>query len=511
MIILCQIGIRHALRECPVLDFHLSIPRDERPGYLRIAEGLRHAIQSGRLKPGERLPSCRRLAVVLGVHRHTVSAAADELVAEGWLKGGARRAHRVAAVLPSEFFKSSARGVAPGSARPLKWRLVRDARAINVRPANGHQYRHVFAGGVPDLRLFPYAEFRACVAQALRKAPAGLGGYGDPAGHPEFIERLSLYLRRVRALTGRRILVTHGSQEGMFLAAQLLLRPGDKVAIDELGFPPAWDAFRAAGAELSPVRLDANGMVPEALEAVLGEESVRLIYLTSHHQYPTTVTLPAERRMRIYELASRHGIPIIEDDYDHEFHFRSQPIAPLASNDPCELVIYTSTLSKIMFPSMRLGFLAVPEAIYQPLVNLRAVMTRQNNIFLQDAVAHWIDNGGFERHLRRMRRVYQERRDALVGALSAARGRGLPLEWSVPDGGMALWLDCGVNSDAVALEAKARKVFVTPESNFRFAGTRAGTHLRLGYASQTPQEIRAGTDLLLAAIASARTGRGSRS
>lgn len=490
-----------------VLEFQLSIPRDDRPQYLRIAEGLRQAIQSGRLKPGERLPSCRRLAVMLGVHRHTVTAAADELVAEGWLKGSQRRAHRVAAVLPSEFFTSRTGKAAPRCLRPLKWRLVRQAGAMRTG-GGARDHRHVFAGGVPDLRLFPYDEFRACVAQALRNAATGPGGYGDPAGHPEFIQRLSVYLRRVRALTGRRLLVTHGSQEGMFLTAQLLLRTGDKVAVDELGFQPAWDAFRAAGADLVPVRLDANGMVPEALETALTEEPVRLIYLTSHHQHPTTVTLPAERRQRIYELASRRGIPILEDDYDHEFHFRSHPIAPIASSDPCELVIYTSTLSKIMFPSMRLGFLAVPEAIYQPLVNLRAVMTRQNNIFLQDAVARWIDNGGFERHLRRMRRAYQERRDALVDALTAGRNAGLPLNWSVPDGGMALWLDCGVDSDAVAREASARKVLVTPESRYRFSGPRRGTHLRLGYASQTPAEIRAGTALLLEAITSVAAGGG---
>lgn len=212
--------------------------------------------------------------------------------------------------------------------------------------------------------------------------------------------------------------------------------------------------------------------------------------------------------MAIYELASRNGIPILEDDYDHEFHFRSHPIAPLASNDPCELVIYCSTLSEILFPSMRLGFLAVPEALYEPLVNLRAVMTRQNNVFLQDAVGRWLDSGGFERHLRRMRRVCQERRDAVIDALSAGRRAGLPLEWNVPDGGMALWLNCGANSDAVAREAKARKVFVQPESRYRFTGTGAGTHLRLGYASQTPHESRAGIGLLLEAIAvAARRGR----
>lgn len=494
-----------------MLDFYLSIPRDGRASYLRIADGLRQAIQSGRLKSGERLPSSRRLAVMLGVNRHTATAAVDELVAEGWLKGGERRAHRVAAVLPSEFFISRTRRTAPRAARPLKWRLVRAPRAIKGGAAVASDHRYAFAGGVPDLRLFPYHEFRTCVAQTLRKAPSHLGGYGDPAGHPEFIERLSVYLRRVRALTDRRILVTHGSQEAMFLAAQLLLQPGDKVAVDELGFPNAWDAFRTAGAELVPVRLDASGMVPDALEAALSKEPVRLIYLTPHHQYPTTVTLPVERRRHIYELASRHGVPIIEDDYDHEFHFRSHPIAPLASSDPCELVIYTSTLSKLMFPSMRLGFLAVPEAIYQPLVNLCAVTTRQNNVFLQDAVARWIDGGGFERHLRRMRRVYQERRDALVDALCVGRSAGLPLDWSVPDGGMALWLDCGVDSDAVAREAAARKVLVYPESNYRFAGTRPGTHLRLGYASQTPQELRAGAELLLQAIAAVRTGRGARS
>lgn len=491
-----------------MLDLHLSIPRDERPSYLRIADGLRQAIQSGRLTPGERLPSCRRLAVMLSVHRHTVTAAADELVAEGWLQGGERRAHRVAAVLPSEFFRSRTGQSAPHGLKPLKWRLVRHARPTEVGNPGRKDCRYSFAGGVPDLRLFPYDDFRACLAQSLRQAPAGLAGYGDPAGHPKFIEQLSLYLRRVRALTGRRILVTHGSQEGMFLVAQLLLRPGDKVAVDELGFPPAWDAFRAAGAGLVPVRLDASGMVPDALEAAVRREPVRLIYLTSHHQYPTTVTLPIERRLRIYDLASRNGIPIIEDDYDHEFHFRSHPIAPLASNDPCGLVIYTSTLSKIMFPSMRLGFLAVPETICEPLANLRAVVTRQNNIFLQDAVARWIENGGFERHLRRMRRIYQERRDTLVDALSTGRSAGLPLEWSVPDGGMALWLDCGVSSDAVTREARKRKVLVTPESHYRFAGTRGGTHLRLGYASQTPQEIRAGARLLLEAVAAVQESQG---
>ena len=267
------------------------------------------------------------------------------------------------------------------------------------------------------------------------------------------------------AITGRRIIVTHGAQEGIFLVAQLLVGPGHKVAVEMPGYPSGWDAFRAAGGEIVPVKVDAQGMDPDALESAIAKQRIHLIYLTPHHQYPTTATLPAARRLRIYELASRHQIPIIEDDYDHEFHYRSQPIAPMASIDPCGLVIYMSTLSKITFPSMRIGCLAVPDALYEPLVNLRSIITRQTNSFMEDAVARWMDGGGFERHLRRMRRVYEERRDMTVTALEEARTRGLELSWSVPEGGMGMWLDCGADAERVTQLAAEAGVFVTAGSD----------------------------------------------
>lgn len=483
-------------------DMILTVPKDSRPSYVRIADGLRTAINTGRLQPGERLPSSRTLADTLGVHRHTVIAAMDELVAEGWLEAGERRAHRVAQELPTQFFQPTQRGKATCLNRKIKWEFARQMNVSDccVDHTRSGNYKYVFQGGQPDLRLFPYNEFRTCMAESLRKSPMLRSGYGDPAGHRPFIERLESYLGHMRALTGRHIIVTHGTQEGVFLAAQLLIRPGDKVAVEALGYGAAWDAFRSAGGNLVPVKVDDNGMDPDSLESAIARNRIRFIYLTPHHQYPTTVTLSAARRLRIYELASQHQIPIFEDDYDHEFHYRCQPIAPLASNDPSELVIYASTFSKVMFPSMRIGFLAVPQALYQPLLNLRAIITRQNSVFLQDAVARWMDNGGFERHLRRMRRVYQERRDALVETLTAAKARGLPLEWADPDGGMALWLDCGADADAVTHLAATAGVFVTPESMYRCGPGGSNSHLRLGYASQAPDEIRAGARLLLKAI-----------
>ncbi|HET7921457.1 MAG TPA: PLP-dependent aminotransferase family protein [Gammaproteobacteria bacterium] len=481
----------------------VTVPKDNRPGYLRIAEGLRQAIQAGRLKPGEKLPSSRALAERLGVHRHTVIAAMDELVAEGWLEAGERRVPRVASVLPSQFFEPKPRGKYQCLKRKITWQFARNFAESPCGPveAKPGEFAHVFQSGQPDLRLFPYSEFRACLAESLRRSPAARAGYGTASGHAPFVARLREYLAHMRALTDREIVVTHGTQEGVFLAAQLLLKPGDKVAVEALGYGAAWDAFRTAGAELVPIRVDENGLDPEAFEAALKKHRLRLLYLTPHHQYPTTVTLPVSRRMRIYELASRHQLPVFEDDYDHEFHYRCQPIAPMAVNDPCELVIYASTLSKVMFPSMRIGFLAVPETLLKPLSNLRSIITRQNSVLMQDAVARWMDNGGFERHLRRMRRVYQERRDALVDALTLAKSAGLPLSWLMPDGGMALWLDCAVDSDAVARAAAAAGVYVTAESAYRIKSA-PGTHLRLGFASQTPDEIRAGVRLLSQAVES---------
>ncbi|HEY1772600.1 MAG TPA: PLP-dependent aminotransferase family protein [Gammaproteobacteria bacterium] len=490
-------------------DLVLTVPEDARPGYLRIAEAMRQAIQAGQAKPGERLPSSRVLAQNLGVHRHTITAAMDELVAEGWLESGERRAHRVCEVLPSEFF--SPRGGAKKTAlfeRKFKWRLARQSDTQLCGLVDTARYDYAFQGGQPDLRLFPYDEFRACVAEALRRQPIALGGYGDPAGHPEFIERLAEYLRRVRALTGRRIVVTHGAQEAIFLVAQLLVHPDDKVAVEVPGYAAAWDAFRAAGGETIGIKIDKQGMDPDALETAIAKHRIRMIYLTPHHQYPSTVTLPTARRLRIYELASRHQIPIVEDDYDHEFHFCSQPIAPMASSDPCGLVIYISTLSKIMFPSARVGFIAVPEELYQPLARTRAIVTRQNSIFMQDAIARWMDGGGFERHLKRMRRHYQERLDTMAEALQAGKRQGLPLDWDEPDGGMALWLDTGADSDLVMAKAKEAGVFVASESEFHLIPPPGGyRHLRLGYASQSPQEIREGMALLMGAIGAARRAR----
>lgn len=475
---------------------NFSIPRDERPAYQRIADGVREAVLAGKLHPGEALPSTREIAAVAGAHRHTVMTALDELVAAGWVVAKERQGYRVCETLPVEELGARATPRARAGRRHEP-RLVRSA-GVERLVADG-PVRFNFQSGLPDLRLFPHAELRSCLARALRRSGPELLGFGDPAGHPPFVAALATYLRRARQISDREIVVTHGSQEGLFLAAQLLVAPGDAVAVEALGYSPAWGALRAAGGRLVPVGVDEQGLDPDALARVLSRRRIRLLYLTPLHQYPTTVTLPAARRLRVYELAVQYGVPILEDDYDHEFHYRCQPLAPLASADPAGLVVHVSTFSKVLYPSARLGFMALPASLASPARDFRRIVSRQNDAVLQEGVRRWMQDGGLERHLRRMRRVYEERRDALVGALEEARARGHRLAWRVPDGGMALWLDTFQDSAALARRARARGIHVVPEARFQLTPTR-GTHLRLGFASQSPEEIRAGVRSLLSLV-----------
>lgn len=477
-------------------ELNLTLSPGKNAGYLRIADAIRDAIQSGQLRPGESLPSTRALGRTLRVHRHTVMSALAELIAEGWLASQPRRSYQVHSTLPSHFFAALSLKEGVSARRSHHWRVVRSAAADRpLAPAA----RHEFKSGLADLRLFPHEEFRSYLNASLKLSRARVLGYGDPAGHPPLIENLKTYLRRVRALADRELIITHGSQEAIYLAAQLLIEPGDHVAVEGLGYQPAWDALKAAGGSLIPIAIDSEGLDPDALAKALRRHRVRLLYTTPLHQYPTTVTLPISRRLRLYELAARAGVPILEDDYDHEFHYRSQPLAPIASRDPDGRVIYVSTFSKVLFPSARIGFMSVPKVLAPLLAGYKRIISRQNETPLQDAVARWMASGGFERHLRKMRRTYEERRTTIVDCLKSGRAAGLPLSWIVPDGGMAVWVDVGQDADLVARKALEVGAYVQPESSYRTTPA-PSRHLRLGFANQTPDELRQGMRLVFRAM-----------
>ncbi len=463
-------------------DLTLDLPDNAQPVYLRVAQAVRGALQDGRVAAGELLPSSRQLAQRFQLHRHTVMSALDELVAEGWLANEPGRGYRA---LTNQFFETDATQQ-PASER--EFRLVRQVQTREGLPDLPFR----FPSGQPDLRVFPAREFYRHAREVLRRrAPDKLLGYGEPSGRGLLKEQLWAHLRRLRGLTEGELVVTHGSQEAIYLIGQLLVEPGDTVAVEELGYPPAWSALRAAGGRLEGLRVDAQGLDPDSLLRLCRRRKVRLLYLTPLHQYPTTVTLAPERRRALYAIAQRYGVPILEDDYDHEFHYRCQPVAPLKTRDPEGLVLYCSTFSKVLFPAARLGFAIVPKKLAGPMGELKRVVSRQNDHLMQETVALWMRTGGFERHLRRMRRLYSARMEAMLEALQdhlIAR----------PDGGMCLWANLGVDADQLARLAAERGVAVQPESGYRLSPG-PSRHLRLGFASSTPDEIREGMQRLVSA------------
>ncbi|PKG83511.1 PLP-dependent aminotransferase family protein [Colwellia sp. 75C3] len=474
--------------------------------YLVIADALRQAIKEGQVAPTEALPSARKLAQQLAVNRHTIMAALAELVAQGWVEAKERSGYRVVKNLPIQ--SSLATHKVNQAPQNFDWQF-RLKQNLPITPkVKASQYPYNFSGGQPDIRKFPFDEFKSHFAQTCQRPKIDNLSYGDSRGEAELIDEISTYLRRVRSITGKELMICNGSQEALYMVSQLLLQPGDKVAVEQLGYPPAWAAFERTGAELISIKQDERGIVPEHLAQVLEQGKVKLLYLTPLHQYPTTVSLDISRRMQIYQLAVQYGVAIVEDDYDHEFHYDSQPIAPMAADDPAGLVIYISTFSKLMFGGARIGYVVANKVLIEQLAAYKMLMNHKSNVLVQQAVAKWMQQGGFEGHLRRMTRLYQKRRDFMVEQLKSYQEKGLPIHFVVPAGGMAIWLDTGKSIVGLKERLLPKGVYLQTEVEFSMVknlpcdlpadlAKDEYRFIRLGFAAMNETEVAQGLNIVM--------------
>lgn len=461
------------------------------PAFIRIARAVSDDIRRGRLRAGESLPGSRSLAESLGVHRNTVLAAYRELAAEGWIDAEEARGTFVSATIPDiapRRFAGQAAVARSIAARPAF--EVPDVRATPyVRVPSASM---TLGGGVPDVRLVPEAELARAMRRVLRRHPIDVLSYGDPEGPlvlRRALARMSASTRGLAA-TEEHVLVTRGSQMGIDLVARTLLSPGDVVAVEALGYRPAWDALRAAGAKLVAVPVDAHGLDIDAFAKLCAEGRVRGIYVTPHHQFPTTVTLAPARRLRLLELAREHRLFVLEDDYDHEFHYEGRPVLPLASADTHGSVIYVGTLSKVLAPGMRIGFVVAPAPLVERLATMRRIVDRQGDHLLEHAVAELLDEGAIQRHIRRAKRLYAERRADLAALLTSAFA-GV-LSFKLPNGGTAIWarvVDRDVSPEAWATAAFERGLVLQPAKQFAFDG-KPRPYLRLGFAQHDAREAK---------------------
>jgi GntR family transcriptional regulator/MocR family aminotransferase len=469
-------------------DLTIVIRRNGGAIAMQIVQAIIEEIRRGRLAPGSPLPGTRELAEDLGVNRKTVILAYDELTAQGWLSPEKKRGTFVSSELP---------GQRVDAVRPPDFRVA--GRTGFPLRGNGPDVPTLYAedgfltfdDGAPDTRLVPVAELARAWRNALVVASRrNRLGYGDPRGSLTLRREVLAMLNSERGLTATPddICVVRGSQMGIYVAARVLVRPGDIVVTEDLSYPPARAAFRAAGAEVIGVGIDADGMKMDELERVCRRKRVRAIYVTPHHQFPTTVLLPPARRLRLLALAEQFGFAIVEDDYDHEFHFTHRPMLPLASVDRRGKVVYIGSMSKLLTPSLRIGYLVAPAPFIERAAAEVTIIDRQGDPATEAAVAGLMQNGDIRSHAKKVTKIYTERRDLLARLLTTHLG-GL-LSYQLPVGGLAVWAKFASNYDMERLQDAAMREKVRFLSAEAFAlNKRAVSALRLGFGSLNEAEM----------------------
>lgn len=401
----------------------------------QIYRQLREAIVAGRLAAGTRLPSTRDLATQLGVSRKTTLDVFERLSAEGYLStrpGDGTFVTEGLTRLPSHTPQQPS---ATATATPF-WDQLTPAISL---PRPGTTLPFDFMGGVIDKTPFPFDTWRRCINNALRVQARGRGSYHDPAGEQELRLAVSRYLAYNRAVTSnwQDVIVTQGAQQALDLMARVVLQPGDVVAVEEPGYPPARACFAAQGAKVVSVPVDADGLIVEKLP-----KNARLVYVTPSHQFPLGMPMSLERRIELLEWAQRYGAVIIEDDYDGEFRFEGRPMESLKSLDRAGLVAYVGTFSKTIFPELRVGYLVPPSSLIAALCKAKQIGDWHGCTLTQTALASFMLNGDFAKHLRRMHKHYTARRQVLLSHLT---------------GPLAPWFDPVVPAAGIHLVARFRQ------------------------------------------------------
>jgi GntR family transcriptional regulator/MocR family aminotransferase len=464
----------------------LSIDKKSKtPIYHQLTNQFIDLIKQGTLQSGQRLISSRELSTQLRIHRKTVVLAYDDLISQGWFETKKGSGTFVARNLPE--------------IKPLK--LANDSSAYRQKAGFRFERKSVISkavdkssdfklhldDGFPDPRLAPLNELaRAYRSNLIRGNSYVKLGYGDTRGSQFLREQLAHYLNDTRGLkiTPNNLLIVRGTMMGFYLANLAFVRQGDRVVMGDMN----WESGRMnslhAGASIISIRSDENGMLVDELENPCKKNAVRLVYITPHHDYPTSVTLKADRRIKLLKLAEKYGFIIFEDDYDYDFHYESRPILPLASVDKSGLVLYSGSFTKNISPAFRVGYLAGPEDVIEHLAYHRRIIDRQGDLVLENAIAELLKENIIQKHLKKSLKEYHRRRDSFCELLQTNLSN--EISFQIPEGGMAVWtnFDRRIDLNRTIQKAAKNKLYVT--SGVTTNKINAG---RLGFASSTIAEL----------------------
>jgi GntR family transcriptional regulator / MocR family aminotransferase len=474
------------------MDLDLKLDKSAgTPVYRQLYRQIRRLILGGQLPPGARLPASRKLAQQYGLGRVTVTAAYCQLEAEGFVESRVG-AGTFVVQLPEPLLTGE--GMTAFNPALSRWgNRIQDAvmeREPAVEPlrANGLEIDFGFGRSFPH--IFPYDIWRRLLARYLSTDDIMLSRYGSEAGFYPLRQAIAAYLGQWRGVQAKaeQVVVVSGMQQALDILARLLLNAGDEVVVETPGYTTAFELFRLHGAGLTAVPVDDDGL---DVTAIPPSSRARLAFVTPSNQFPRGGTMPFRRRLALLNWARRHDILVLEDDYDGELRYDNHPVAALQGLDHEGRVVYLGTFSKVLFPALRLGYVVLPPALLQPFLQAKGLLDRGSPTLTQAAVADFISEGHFERHLQRLRQEYGERRQVLVDAL--AKHLGERVHWAPVAAGLhvMVYLDEGCDEAQVVRQAAAAGVGVYPGAPYHLQRPSPPSIL-LGFSGLNPAEIEQG-------------------
>lgn len=459
--------------------------------YIQIANQLIQAIQFGRLPSGTKLPGTRMLSELLQVHRNTVSAVYEELSAQGWVEVRPNQGTFIVSRLPRVENKTE-----PAKPYPATTGFSFTRSTLLDNPFEYTRCDYAFNDGVPDIRLTHIDDLsRLYSANMKRKSNRNKMSYYQQEGSRYFKEQLSYYLhlsRGLRISTGN-LLITRSIEMSLFIISEIILQPGDYVAVGALGYFSANMVFQKKKTRMLTVPVDEDGLDMDALRELCKQYPLRMVYVTPHHHYPTTVSLSAQRRMTLLQLAKEFGFAIVEDDHDYDFHYDKQPLLPLATVDTEGMVVYVGSFGKSLAPGFRTGFIVAPENLMAEMRKHLGIIDRQGDVLMEQALGEMIEEGAIQRHLKRSLKIYRERREYMATLLEQEFGAGI--QFQKPSGGLAFWLVFSGKLNLMRLKEVSKKnnLFIPRTLLYQ---NKALTAMRLGFGHLDGEEMRKSMSIL---------------
>ncbi|WP_426485445.1 PLP-dependent aminotransferase family protein [Flavobacterium sp. 2] len=458
--------------------------------YIQVCNTFITLITNGTLKPSDILPSSRVLSELIGINRNTVKLAYEELISQGWAESIDRKGVFVLSKLP----------IISKVKLPEKDKSQRQEgfiwenkfqKEIIISGKSIQKDQIIIDDGFPDVRLAPIdqlmREYRSLSKKFYGK---NFLKYGSTMGSENLRLAICHYLSNTRGLSvsPENIIITKGSQMGIYLASQLILNPNDTIAVGVSSFTTADETFKYSGANLERIPIDENGMDTDYLEEILKNKKIKAVYIIPHHHCPTGVTMSMERRLKLLNLAKEYRFAIIEDDYDFDFHYENKPYLPLASIDHNQNVIYIGSISKTFAPALRIGFMIASPMFIEAAAALRKMIDRQGDTLLEEAFAVLFENGEMERHFRKSLKIYKQRRNHFCDILQSDFKN--EIEFKIPEGGLAVWANFhqNINLEKMSNDASAKGLSISNGKFYKndFFDTNA---IRMGFASLNENEM----------------------